>query len=1108
MKKSFSQKPIRKENRGVAVIFTLGILGLLTVMALGFASTALLNRKLADNTSSAEYARHIAKNIALARARSAVMRAVCTDIIYSTEIDDWNEKDFLHEMDTVLDGVELYRVTDDSGQIIDKTARWQYVLGPEKDPKSNKYPILGRYAFAVVPDSGHLDPVGDRGQTTLPGRYGFSEKEIGVYSLCNGDTGLDKNAEAAAGIKFRTFKEFAAAFQNLDSTKKRNFFKNGYRIQRAPAPDAFWIDLDEDGAKTKDELFLRFNMPTTDAAWNSMTVDTLIGEGAGDSDANVKYTGSNNSIPFIPWLKYWTYSPTDATHWTADLMKKQIAANIIQYNRAEDQPTVTDKASTANWLTDPPSYAGIGRHPMLNEIGFLFRVKAAVTHSTPTDNGDGTITCTYTPTYYITFDAGAELIYPFGPASGVKYSKIWFPDMVLQFRLRKFLTSGKTPDPQATVSSLGNNLIGTDGILSSQMLHGDIDQIKITIPGSDDGNPVTSVQKLIDTSTVIEPMTGEGYSWTNLALLQEPGDWNTSPVYTKAASFWKGDKKGSDQTLRMQIRSITITTSTSVGTADQIAAAMARRMTIEWTGPNEDGAKPTPFTTPSTVVLKYGETKDSVIQRDVAKLEAKTLPVNMTDMAQERIWFVVHEAKDPLVNHYENDWAVKQEGPKILDEGKLTTAGYYPGTLLDSDGHETGTSHLNSTVLESGAPVALLKDNEMKADGSALEEVTLESATDPAWTTEKRLSSSYIRHAPMNSLWELGFISRAEAFKTLNLARTRVFAQGTAYNGRGGGSFAQGDANLLDQIKFSDSTDSKDEQGKIDINARYHKVFEWVFCKDHAGASETAVKWYQNLITGNVLDPYDISKKVDGSADGNRVVCKNDGDKACLSEQHSDSCTETCLAHLLMERSLILPFRNRSDLLLDPDSPSDVSDFTQIPGYDDLSSGAQTKLKKVQRKLRRFILNPTGATTDDAKSKLVREQYAARFMNLLKADNDEEHVYIIVVAQSIKDIGGAPALIDWNGDGDYSSSALTIPDSDNDKMKKFLRTGYIRKKLYTSDYEKIGSKSSVDETITTTEVGVYDYGADKITGETKLIAEMVRDPNTGKWKMTGYRYVE
>ena len=229
----------------------------------------------------------------------------------------------------------------------------------------------------------------------------------------------------------------------------------------------------------------------------------------------------------------------------------------------------------------------------------------------------------------------------------------------------------------------------------------------------------------------------------------------------------------------------------------------------------------------------------------------------------------------------------------------------------------------------------------------------------------------------------------------------------------------------------------------------------------------------------------------------------------CLSQQHSDSCTvDNCLAHLLMERSRILPFGNRADLLLDPDSDSGVSDFTKIPGFSNLSSTDQEKLKNLQRKVRNYLLNPGTEDTNEAKSKLVREQYAARFMNLLKADS-EEHVYIIVLAQSIKDIGGAPAFVDWNGDGEYSSSAVTIPDSDNDKMKKFLRTGYIRKKLYSdTDYEKIGSVATVDETITSTAVGTYNYGADKITGETKLIVEMAKDANTGKWRIAGYRYVE
>ena len=1106
----------RKKSRGVAVIFTLGILGLLTVMALGFASTALLNRKIADNTSSADYARHIARNIAFSRAKNAVMRnAVISNCYYSDTLASYTDangklsQDFLHKMDTVLDGVELYRVTNDSGTIQPNTARWQYVTDPDGK-------ILGRYAYAIVPDSGHLDPVGNRGQTSVSGRYGLSEKEIGVYSMCNtvdGKKGLNENADSAAGIKFRTFKEFAAAFKDLDTDKKKNLLTNGYRIQLGPSPEAFWIDTDKDGKKSKDELFLRFNM-TREWTGTKEEVNQLIGEGADTSDANIKYpadpSSTKTSIPFIPWLKYWTYFVPD-TDWTADIMKKQIAANIIQYNlpgpteinpsTSKPYPTVSDQSG--DWLTNPPTYAGIGRHPMLNEIGFLVRLKAEVIPEfVSKDDEAGTITYKYQPIYYMTLDTGAELIYPFGPASGLKDSTISFPDMTLRFTPTKFLKAGKTPDPQTTADNLvaaGTFIQG--GILNAQMVHTDVDKIQVQIPGSGTGS-ASATNLETSSSTVITQMSsadGAGFGWSNFALSLNTADWNASSGYTLANKFWKGDKTGNQQTLKIKIRSITLTTKTSVGTAEEIANAMARRMTIKWRAKdnwNQDAAS---FTTPETVVLKYdGE------QRDVAKLESKAFPCPMTDFAPEKVWFIVYEAKDPLVNHYKTDWTDKQDGPKTLDEGKLTDAEYYPGTLSDSDGNETAASHLNTPVKDSsGNPVALLKDKEMKEDGTGFEDVELESATDPACSTSSRLSSSYIRHAPMRSLWEMGFISRAEAFKTLNMARVRVFDPETDYNDRGGGSFAQGDANILDQIKFSDTTDQKDAQGKIDLNARYHKVFEWVFNKDAATSAGTTVNWFTNLISGTAIEPYSATT-VAGTT--KNVVCGNSS--SCLSEQHSDSCTATCLAHLLMERSMILPFRNRSDMLLDPDSTE--SDFTKIPGYGNLSSDAQTKLKTIQRKLRRALLYPglSGSPDANAASKLVREQYATRFMNLFKADVNDEHVYIIVLAQSIKDIGGVPAFVDWNGDGEYSSSALTIPSSGDD-MKKFLRTGYIRKKLYdSSSYEKIGSVPSVNETISSPAVGTYDYGADKITGETKLIVEMVKDTNTGKWKIAGYRYVE
>ena len=441
-------------------------------------------------------------------------------------------------------------------------------------------------------------------------------------SMCNtvdGKKGLNENADSAAGIKFRTFKEFAAAFKDLDTDKKKNLLTNGYRIQLGPSPEAFWIDTDQDGKKSKDELFLRFNM-TREWTGTKEEVNQLIGEGADTSDANIKYpadpSSTKTSIPFIPWLKYWTYSVPD-TDWTADIMKKQIAANIIQYNlpgpteidpsTSKPYPTVSDQSG--DWLTNPPTYAGIGRHPMLNEIGFLVRLKAEVIPEfVSKDDEAGTITYKYQPIYYMTLDTGAELIYPFGPASGLKDSTISFPDMTLRFTPTKFLKAGKTPDPQTTADNLvaaGTFIQG--GILNAQMVHTDVDKIQVQIPGSGTGS-ASATNLETSSSTVITQMSsadGAGFGWSNFALSLNTADWNASSGYTLANKFWKGDKTGNQQTLKIKIRSITLTTKTSVGTAEEIANAMARRMTIKWRAKdnwNQDAAS---FTTPETVVLKY-----------------------------------------------------------------------------------------------------------------------------------------------------------------------------------------------------------------------------------------------------------------------------------------------------------------------------------------------------------------------------------------------------------------------------------------------------------------------------------------------------------------------
>ncbi|MBO4631442.1 MAG: hypothetical protein J5858_05930, partial [Lentisphaeria bacterium] len=653
MKKSFSQNRIQKKNRGVAVIFTLGILGLLTVMALGFASTALLNRKIADNTSNQAYARHIAKNIALQRALFALRQNVHAATVYSTEIStDPDNKDFLYNMDTIMDGVELYRVTNGTSFKTD-AARWQYVREPGTNGR-----ILGRYAYAVIPDIGRMDPNIHLGTSAdAASRFGNSVQELSIPAGTSGSTDWKTSltGKLTDPNRWSSFREiFKVLNKDITSPSEdvRNIFSDGISLKNSKTPETFWLDLNNDGQRTANEMFLRFNM-TRD--WTATTVDDLIGTSG--TSLTLDNAGGEKSISFIPWLKNWDYLPAGTTNWTADLIKKQIAANIIQYNRAADQPTVTDKPSaddaTWTWLTDPPNYAGIGRHPMLNEIGFLIRVRTEVIPEfVSKDDEAGTIKYKYTPIFYITVDAGAELIYPFGPASSLQNSKIRFSgktrdsrnNVIMKFVLRKFLKQGESPDPQTTVDALGDDLI-VGGVLNSKMIHSHLDRIIIRTTGE--------TENLISSSTQITQMNdaSEGFQWSNFDLSLESGDWNASPAYTKAEKFWKEGQTNKQQTLRMQIRSITIETKNSVGTANEIAAAMARRMTIEW----EDNF------TPGTVVMKYNEK-----QRDVVRqLKEIAIPNNHTsgldcdnktirgwsDMAEEKVWFVAYQTTDPLVNH-------------------------------------------------------------------------------------------------------------------------------------------------------------------------------------------------------------------------------------------------------------------------------------------------------------------------------------------------------------------------------------------------------------------------------------------------------------------------
>ncbi len=133
-------------------------------------------------------------------------------------------------------------------------------------------------------------------------------------------------------------------------------------------PDAFWIDKgDEDGIPNNklddDELYARFNMNLSDEQWDKMEVDSLLAQPAIYKETTGDAPVANNAGG-IDWLhnwkniNYWEKQGKDVSE--LDIERKQIAANIIDMFDTNSEPTI----DTAN----PPKYMGIEKTPFINEL--------------------------------------------------------------------------------------------------------------------------------------------------------------------------------------------------------------------------------------------------------------------------------------------------------------------------------------------------------------------------------------------------------------------------------------------------------------------------------------------------------------------------------------------------------------------------------------------------------------------------------------------------------------------------------------------------------------------------------------------------------------------
>lgn len=1073
-----------RNQRGVALIFTLGILGLLTVMALGFASTAMLNQKIASNSAGASSARMLAQ-VGVQRALTAVAlytadaanNAVGFSDIFSREYGsgktgNQNTCDFIWKLTTKINDIPLYELPVDYDNKSGVT--WQYVTDPS-DTTNNT--LIGRYAYVVVPYYGALDPSVNYGQSFTDSTANPDNKLFTVYNI-DMDKGISKGLKDTFGItslektdgaiktslddvygkRFYDLSDYvkhilydkswgeATGFENMLKRMKLFYYlKNIFAVNPYAYPEAYWIDCDKTGSDQKrasDHYLHRLSLDALVTDWEGVSdgnyaskIDSLTNA---DNITSLQYSSTAPGVSPLPWLAAWQgpeSSDLESANWTADLQKKQIAANLIQYNLGADKPSVSNVATNAFSDTDVKGpeleYLGIGRHPYINEIG----VEAYVAgESNLTGAADEDKTLTYTLKPFLSFSA--ELINMYT----ADYTAEQLSRYKLYFYGRFSFTCRKTPG--------GTDLItwstGESGESNSSILLGSVS------PGA--------------FSNGYTQMT---FDYTNSIL--------SDGVKTKLES---PDLTG------------TLTIPAGTDTTDY----QSKYLII--TGMNLQITK---------VVL----VADSTLIRDYAMPEAASTgetPVGemvvLTDSPNHYV--KSYQTADPRLNHYPTDW---KKGEKYN-----TTAAYGEAPALTGDFTEVTIGTKNKPL-----DAYTGKFNGTDYDKETVTEIACTG------TATGRLSSAMIRHGKMRSLAELGLIHRASPFQTLNLKKARYIKRDTELKKAGGASYKEGDANILDQLKLR-GNDVMKQYGKVNINTASHETLQALF---------NSVP-YQKLVDSPLpaVDAADseifkaspaaakyVKDVTDAEVTGARKACGNYHPTA--SGDHP-----SCLACSIINRREVLQFKARSDLMLDLNDSTvwgnfngDNENFYHVPVLPDGATSKTDALKAISVS-GQMTQGPAETSTEitdvSVENDWEQEQLIGHLADVITAEPPD--LCIIAIGQTLKDIGGSKVYRNWG-----MSSIPSIKDdyysSSDDTYRLYRKAGYIRPGQ-TNDYLENNQSSSVlgkgilkvaDTPISKdkdVELGVYDVGFDKITGESKMIVWVRKDPVTQKWKVVRTMYAE
>lgn len=1114
-----------KRRQGVALLFALGILSLLLILGLAFVSNALLAQKVAFNNSSRAQAKMLAQS-AISRVAASVMlyqhqaynQADSSKKFWptsftslfsgtdSTRIDDQLDygNDNLTDLYSKLNypgNVIGYRPSDNRNKIT-----WQLVYDKSANKSSQEghntknKKIIGRIAYQVLPPTSNsrlnLQQVlkGAQKRSTLSNienqeRFGEDISELNVeYTTPFIDTAMTApnlgGLLSASSIPAYYDELYTAYASNLfpaslgtteiedrkdwierwfsEGTKAADFeaFLYATDSQNEKQYFAHRFNLGDDGLTNKgDNWYNRFYSTAADAEAqeknlfdntvarrfnNSNAIDHLTADAVEFSEQSKRTPGKSG----LPFLKSIADDP--GTFSSKENRRKQIAANLNDYCDKDLIPTSNVPAEDWATTTTEILYTGNEKTPYIYELGLM----GEISH---TDGGTGTVT----PGIAVD-SASRTLKFDLNLTPAVKLINIYdgIPNALDKFTFRHALEKVTLKGEVTKVTynkyqyEIDNGAGGTTTVEGTQPIEVTLSS-PVTFSQTWENGGVPSISEVSSTQEIEIKKSDfiSGYAFKEAAgnFFTCKYDASTAQIPVELTLAKVQEKyPGAISLPATQPSSMEISIDETKIT--EFSAQNGRMVLLaDYTHTFSDGS-----TVTKNIGLDYvksQKTADGSTSKEVTGT-ASDLSFDDSDTSTDNYKFLLGgmRGKDPRQNLNPGDWSTTYPALKKYDPNRTWADVMHvkmidPATTPKTIHGQSNSFNSVFEVPESNPTGSSAKDQEFLPK----DKFSDEERKNPAWTSSSHhLSTAIVANRPMKSLWELGAIHRGAMWETLNLKLAGK--PGSSGNTVELNDHQSGKGWNDSGTKYEDGDGAILDEVKLTNNTRsYGKLdvnMTWDSYKNpnKNKYDEDLVKaLFMNLRYGQDLTGFDGGTPSDTS--GTPIKTNNSGWTNAIAQfvKASDSTSER-------------PFDSRAQFL-------DWGTANEFLGN---AFG--------------LISKATYDTLNDAQ----QEEIIGKTINLLTASNGSlpTVVQVLIVAQTIRDVGG----------------------DENNKIS-ITKIGYDGTPVTKTDC-LIGQFDIADNPGVPSDSPDQKVYFDEITGETKILVTIDRNPTDGQMMVRKIEYID